>query len=38
MIVHEGKDVTCSVQNSVVNKSHWGKASRTGHEGKEVTG
>ena len=37
MIVHEGKEVTGSVQYSAVNKSDCGKASMTGHEGKEVT-
>ena len=34
MIVHEGKEVTGSVQYSAVNKSHCGKASMRGHEGK----
>ena len=32
------KEVTGSVQYSVVNKSDYGKANRIGHEGKEVVG
>ena len=38
MIVHEGKEVTGSVQCCAINKSHCGKASMIVHEGKEVTG
>ena len=37
MTVHEGKQVTGSVQYCVVNKSPCGKASMIGHEGKQVT-
>ena len=38
MIVHEGREVTGSVQCYAINKSHSGKASMTVHEGREVTG
>ena len=34
----EGKEVVGSVQYSVLNKPHCGKASMTGHDRKEVTG
>ena len=34
MTGHEGKEVTGSVQYSAINKSHYGKASMKGHEGK----
>ena len=34
MIVHEGKEVTGSLQYCAVNKSPCGKASMIGHEGK----
>ena len=34
MTVHEGKEVTGSVQYSPINKSDCGKAIRIGHEGK----
>ena len=32
------KEVTSLLQYSVVNESDYGKASMTGHEGKEVKG
>ena len=38
MIGDEGKEVTGSVQFCAVSKSPHGKASMTGHEGKEVIG
>ena len=37
MIVHEGKEVTSSVQYYAVNKSDCGKTSMTVHGQKEVT-
>ena len=38
MTVHEGKDVTASVQYFAINESDCGKTSMTSYEGKEVKG